>query len=225
MRAVKPSSSGAFDSDSFRLSSIAVRFDVVDVSAAALSEYGRVSIAFEVKRVAEIQERASAREGEARFALTERAIAHPYTKDYDSVLGDAPSAWAGRFDLSRWRFFLARTNGRAVGAAAVAFDTPAVEMLEGRRDLAVLWDIRVSPDARRHGVGAALIGAAERWAAANGCRELKVETQNINVPACRFYALQGFTLRTVNRGAYPDLGHEMQLLWYKDLTPREPNPK
>ena len=93
-------------------------------------------------------------------------------------------------------------------------------MLEGRSDLAVLWDIRVAPDARRRGIGAALMAAAERWAEAQGCAELKVETQNINVPACRFYARQGFTLREARRFAYPGLPDEIQLLWYRPI----PNP-
>jgi len=46
-----------------------------------------------------------------------------------------------------------------------------------------------------------------------------VETQNINVPACRFYARQAFVLGAVNRGAYPDLPHDVQLLWYKERPP------
>jgi GNAT superfamily N-acetyltransferase len=36
------------------------------------------------------------------------------------------------------------------------------------------------------GIGAALFRAAERWAVARGARWLKVETQNVNVAACRF---------------------------------------
>ena len=193
--------------------------EIVEGPAAMLLEYGRVSIGFEVSRVFEIEERESVEESESRFVLTERALPKPYVKDYDTVAGDAPSAWAGRFDLSRWRFFLARAEGRIVGAAAVAFDTPAVEMLEGRRDLAQLWDIRVAPEARGHGVGVALFRAAERWSLANGCRELKVETQNINIPACRFYEHQGCRLKIVRRGAYPDLPHEIQMIWRKVLTP------
>ncbi|HEU4724070.1 MAG TPA: GNAT family N-acetyltransferase [Candidatus Eisenbacteria bacterium] len=204
------------------------RMEIAEGTAALLADYALVSIAYEVTRVVDVEEAGpvgDAPASEPRFRLIERPLAQPYLKNYDSVAGDAPSEWAGRFDLARWRFFLARIDGQVVGAAAVAFDTPTVDMLEGRRDLAQLWDIRVAPDARGRGVGEALFRAAERWAAANGCRELKVETQNVNVPACRFYERQGCQLRVVNRGAYPDLGHEMQLLWYKDLTPREPNPK
>jgi GNAT superfamily N-acetyltransferase len=66
-------------------------------------------------------------------------------------------------------------------------------------------------------VGAALFQAAELWARNKGCRQLKVETQNINVPACKFYARQGCVLKTVNRRAYPELPEEAQLLWYKDI--------
>jgi hypothetical protein len=50
------------------------------------------------------------------------------------------------------------------------------------------------------------------------CRKLKVETQNINVPACRFYASQGCVLAAVNRMAYREPQDEIQLLWYKDLS-------
>lgn len=91
-------------------------------------------------------------------------------------------------------------------------------MLEGRTDLAVLWDIRVVPAARGQGVGSALFRAAESWAAANGCSRLKIETQNINVPACRFYARHGCVLEAAHRGIYPNLPDEIQRLWYKDLT-------
>jgi GNAT superfamily N-acetyltransferase len=90
-------------------------------------------------------------------------------------------------------------------------------MLEGRRDLSVLWDIRVAPDARGKGVGSALFQRVEAWGQANGCRQLKVETQNINVRACALYARNGCELRAVHHGAYPELPEEIQLLWYKDL--------
>jgi len=94
-------------------------------------------------------------------------------------------------------------------------------MLERQSDLALLWDLRVAPDARRQGVGALLFQAAERWASMRGARRLKVETQNINVPACRFYASQGCTLGATDHTAYPDLPGEVQLLWHKELaTPR-----
>ncbi|HEX5869268.1 MAG TPA: GNAT family N-acetyltransferase, partial [Longimicrobium sp.] len=119
-----------------------------------------------------------------------------------------------------WVLLGARIGGRLVGGAAVAFGTPGLLMLEGRRDLAVLWDIRVAPEARGRGVGSALFQAAGAWAAARECRQMKIETQNINLPACRFYARQGCVLGAIHRFAYPDLPHEVQLLWYRDLMAR-----
>jgi hypothetical protein len=46
---------------------------------------------------------------------------------------------------------------------------------------------------------------------------LKVETQNINIPACRFYAAQGCHLGGFNLHAYPAEMNEIQLLWYRNL--------
>jgi GNAT superfamily N-acetyltransferase len=189
---------------------------VVEEPAGALAEYGRVPIAFEVRRVLDLS---APENGLGGLVLAERAVDPPYVKDYDAIAGEGPARWAERFDLSRWGFFAAFDGDRRVGGAAVAFDTPGVEMLEGRRDLAVLWDLRVAPHARGRGVGAALVRAAEAWAAARGCRRMKVETQNVNVPACRFYARQGFVLGAIHRFAYPDLPGEAQLLWYRDLRP------
>lgn len=99
----------------------------------------------------------------------------------------------------------------------VAHDSPGLLMLEGRRDLAVLWDIRVAPEVRGHGIGSALWQEVEIWASLRACRHLKVETQNTNVGACNFYARQGCYLGAMNRYAYPELPDEIQLLWYKDL--------
>ena len=145
-------------------------------------------------------------------------MAAPYLKDYDTAGEGGPSSWSRDFDVSRWGLIAAHEGANRIGGIVIAFDTPGVTMLEGRRDLAVIWDIRVADGFRRQGVGLRLFRAAEAWAAARGCRQIKVETQNINVPACRFYLRQGCTLGAINRFAYPDLPHEVQLLWYKDLT-------
>ena len=76
----------------------------------------------------------------------------------------------------------------------------------------------MATEVRRRGVGAALFAATENWARARGCRQLKIETQSINVAACRFYASRGCELGAVRRFAYPELPEETQLLWYKGLS-------
>ena len=155
------------------------------------------------------------------FVLSECRLDSSYIKDYDAT-GERPQDWATRFDTSQWGLFLARAEDRSLGGATVAFGTPGLDMLEGASDLAVLWDIRVTPGHRGRGVGRAMFEAAEAWSLARGCRELKVETQNVNVPACRFYAALGCELRVVRVDAYPQCPGETQFLWYKslDLTAR-----
>lgn len=190
-----------------------MRLRIAEEPMPDLAEYATVPIAFQVRRVLDV---AVVDGGLGGFALSERDVHPPYLKDYDTV--EPPASWAERFDLAGWGWIAARAEGRRIGGAAVAFGTPGLHLLEGRRDLAVLWDIRVAPEARGHGVGAALFRAAAAWAAARGSRQLKVETQNVNVPACRFYARQGCVLGSIHRFAYPALPHEVQLLWYRDLA-------
>ena len=190
-----------------------MRIEVLEESI-DLVEYARIPIAFEVKRVLDVTGN-----GDEGFELTERPLENaPYVKNYDAIPGEGPEQWPQRFDLANWGFLAACIGGQTVGVAAVAHNTPDLEVLEGRSDLAVLWDIRVTPEARRQGVGSALFEAAETWARARGCLRLKVETQSINVPACRFYAEHGCVLRAVHPDAYSALPHEIQLLWYKDLA-------
>ena len=181
-------------------------------SAATLREYERVSIAFQVSQVFDVKA-----EPNGRFSLIARQLPDSYLKDYDA-LGETPADWVCRFDISAWAFFSAFADGQRIGGTTVAFQSPDIHMLEGRADLAVLWDIRVAPSSRRGGVGSALFAVATRWAASRGCRQLKVEIQNTNVPACQFYARQGCVLGAANRGVYPELPGEVQLLWYKDLA-------
>lgn len=192
-----------------------MKIEISEVPAAALAEYARIPIAFEVDRVLEVIEHADA---PGVFTLVEHRIDVPCSKNYDAIIGEGPSQWAHRFDLSTWGFLLARTDGRLAGAAALVYNTAGIEMLEGRDDMAVLWDIRVAPDVRGSGVGTALFRAAEEWAVARGCSTLTVETQNVNVPACRFYERQGCVLGAIDRSAYPALPHEIRMLWYKELT-------
>lgn len=175
--------------------------EVVPETASALADYARVPIAFEVRSVLEVAGE------EGAWALAERAVEAPYIKDYDALPGEGPAEWALRFDVSRWAFWGAWLEGRRVGGAALQPDG----------ETAALWDLRVAPDARGHGAGAALFRAAERWAREHGHRALEVETQNVNVAACRFYAAMGCVLARVDPHAYPTLPGETRLIWRRVL--------
>jgi len=189
---------------------------ILQEGPSALAEYARVSIAFEVSQTLDVA--VPAVDGEP-FVMSVRALPVPLFKNYDAN-GDGPRTWGVRFDLSKWTFFAAYLDGARVGGAAVAMRAAEIELLEGRNDLALLWDIRVALSARRHGVGSALMEAVESWASSDGARQIKVETQNINIPACRFYYRLGFRLRLINPHAYPSIPHETQMLWYKQIDVR-----
>jgi GNAT superfamily N-acetyltransferase len=121
------------------------------------------------------------------------------------------------WDISNWAVISARVNGARAGGCVMAHDTDRVNKLEGRKDIAFIWDLRVAPEFRGKGLGGRLIEAAVSWARRHDCRMLKVETQNINVPACRFYSKHGFELGSINRFAYPDLPDEVELIWCREL--------
>jgi RimJ/RimL family protein N-acetyltransferase len=194
--------------------------EVVEESVGRLSEYARVPIAYKVDRILDVR---PAPGPGAEWEISERTLEEPYDKNYDNMPGERPMDWRRRFDMSNWRLFAARIDGERVGGAAVAMNDSKLDMLDRRSDLAVLWDIRVSPATRGRGIGSALLRTVETFARAQRCRELRVETQNVNVTACRFYQRHGYALATVRRGAYAELPDEVQLVWSKDLARYDPS--
>ncbi len=187
--------------------------DVRDEPISLLGEVAGIPSAFEVAAVLRV---APVDGGLGGIALAEEPVAAPWVKDYD--LRNDPATWADRFDVAHWGLLAARDGGRWVGSAVVARTTPGLDMLRDRGDTAALWDLRVRPESRRRGVGAALFAAVAGWAARQGSRTLLVETQNVNVPACRFYRRMGCELAGIDRFAYPDLPGEVQLVWSKPLA-------
>lgn len=181
-----------------------------------LAEHASVSISFEIDRIFEV---IPLKQGLGGFSLLERHANPPTRKDYDSIVGEAPSDWPNRFDVSHWGLLVARHSGQRIGGAVIAWGSDNPGVFDGRRDLAVLWDIRVDPLFRGQGVGSALFRSAEDWARARGCIQLRVETQNTNVAACEFYVGRGCRLGAINCFAYTQFPNEAQLLWYKNLAP------
>lgn len=171
-----------------------------------LIDYGQIPIRFTVRTVFDVMG-----DEPETAQLVERPLADHWVKDYDE--GEEPRRWRIQWNISNWGLLCAYAGNRRVGGCVIAYKTAGVNMLERRDDLAVLWDFRVHPQIRGQGIGGSLFAAAVHWARSKGCRELKVETQNINVPACRFYARQGCRLKAINRGVYADFPEEIQLIW------------
>jgi len=187
---------------------------LAEESVDVLPEYARIPISFEVHTVFQVELVEGGLKG---IRLSERPVAIPWTKDYDAIKGEGPMSWASRWDISKWGVISAFAGENRLGGCVIAYDTPGVHKLEGRTDIAVLWDIRVTPEHRGDGIGGFLVEAAVDWARRRNCRMLIVETQNINVPACRFYAKHGFALGGINRNAYTELPDEVELIWCRKL--------
>ena len=176
-----------------------VEVEIREESAGALADHGAVAAAFEVERIYHV-----GRSRTGAPVLRERRVSEPWCKDYDAVPGNRPADWAGRFDVSGWTLVSAWREDRRVGGIVIAERT-------------LIWDLRVDPALRGTGIGGRLFAAAERWIRAHGGRRVEVETQNVNVPACRLYESRGCHLHRVDPGAYVDFPDEVQLLWQKRL--------
>jgi GNAT superfamily N-acetyltransferase len=187
---------------------------ISEESSEVLADYEKVPIAFRVETVFRVE---LVENGLGGIKLIEEAAAKPFVKDYDALPAERPSRWSERFNLSNWGILSAFDGNKRVGGAAIAWRTPEFFMLEGADDLACLWDLRVSPEYRAKGIGQLLFESAVNWAKARKCRLLKVETQNINVPACQFYVRRGCHLGGFNLHAYPENMNEIALYWYRKI--------
>ena len=183
------------------------------VTTDTLPIYSKIPISFRVESVYRVK----TKDGFGGFELNEEKISNPYIKDYDADKGEGPTRWLKRFDMSKWGIFMALEEERPVGGTIVA---PGAYVGDIDMTFAQMFDIRVSPELRRSGIGAKLIPQAASFARQLGCKFLKIETQNTNVPACKFYAKQGCKLGNIDLYAYKAYSyaeHEVRIVWYLEL--------
>ncbi len=193
---------------------------IIQIQYDQLKKYSQIPITFTVNTKYDIIHSQNSSENDLGIQLIEKPVTVPYKKNYDDYESplDWKAAWNLKWNSDKWGFFLAENNsGEAIGGASVAFKIPGMQMCDGREDLAVLWDIRIQPDHRGKGIGKLLFSEEEKFARENNCTTLKIETQNTNVSACKFYKSMGCILGKVTPHAYSEFPDESQLLFYKDL--------
>lgn len=175
-----------------------------------LEVYSTIDPSFEVKTIYEVTQENNGIGG-LRFVEVDVT---PYIKNYDRIQGNSPIEWISSLDLEQAVMFLVRISNRVAGGALLITDRQNNFNLT-----ASLWDIRVSPESRRRGIGRSVISHILEYSRSLDCKMVKVETQNTNVNACKFYADSGFYLGTIERFSYsqPELINEYRLLWYRDL--------
>jgi ribosomal protein S18 acetylase RimI-like enzyme len=188
--------------------------EIVEEDSSCLAAYATVPIGFEVASMFDADAIDSLRRGEEAEPVP---ISPSYVKDYDTYAGGHPTEWPTRFDISTWVILAAYLDGIRVAGAAAALDHSRVELARDAGELGLLWDLRVAPAMRHRGIGSALLRAVEAAALRRGVPALRVETQQVNVPACRFYQRHGFVVERVTPAAYASLPDEVQLLWVKRL--------
>ncbi len=184
------------------------------VNKATLDKYCLIPSYFEVDSVLNVD---VLNDGFKGMKFKEEKVARPYRKNYDTE--GEPFFWLN-FNTGNWVAFLGYEGAALVGGLTVACKTPELRMLNGRDDLADVWDIRIHPDYKHQGFGTKLFQEAVAWSRSRSFKQLCVETQNINVRACRFYLKQGCRLGAINRFAYysnPKERDEVQLIWFMDL--------
>ena len=150
--------------------------------------------------------------------LLEEVPVDPYVKDLSVY--DRACEYEKNFDITNWRFYMAFDGETPVGAATVAGTTPDLNMLGGRTDACVLWDIRVADAYKHQGVGQGLFDMAKAGAEEDGYAQMIIECQNNNVTACNFYRKQGAMLGKIDMYAYytePEVKDDIQFIWYLDL--------
>ena len=180
-----------------------------EVNKTSLNKYSEISIAFELIHPKQTD-------------LKYNEVSVPTIKDYDAY--ENPSCWADHFDTSNWMIIHAYFEDTKVGSAVIVHKTNECNMLENRTDLAVLWDIRVHPKYRNmykekgYSIGKFLLSQAELYAHMKwNCNEMKIETQDNNIQACKFYSRNGYTIKYSNPNIYEEFPDEIQLLYYKLL--------
>lgn len=140
---------------------------------------------------------------DGRIGYTVEPVA-PYVKHYGPEVYDA-QAYSKKPDHAAW---LAYVDGQIAGQILVH---------ENWNRFAIIWDIAVDPPFRRRGIGRRLIAEAVAWARGRGLPGVMLETQSINVPACRLYERCGFVLggfdACLYRGVMPGT-REIALFWY-----------
>ena len=189
---------------------------IVTAKDNCLKEYVKIPISFTVNSIFKAN---LINQGLNGVELTKEQVKVPYEKNYD--LQSPPSSWPDRFNTSKWDFILAYNRDELIGGAILVCKSDEINLLESRSDLALVWDLRVSSNHRLNGVGQKLFNEAINSARENGCTQIKVETQNTNVPACIFYQKQGCELGLINRFAYKnnaETKNEIQICWYYNLN-------
>ena len=126
---------------------------------------------------------------------------------YEKILDVDPEDYSTFIDNPQKVIFFADVDGKPAGQ---------IKLIPWWNKFAYVEELIVDTEFRGHGVGRALMNYAIEWAKENGFPGLTLETQDNNVPACKFYEKCGFVLGGFDLYAFRNLENasEIALYWY-----------
>ena len=143
-----------------------------------------------------IIERLTSRDGERLRAIRLRSLQDApdaFATTWDEAAAFGPESWAHQ--LEQFPTFVASAAGADLGLVRGALH-------EQEHDAAYLISMWVAPEARRHGIGSALVDAVVQWARAQGLARLLLDVAEANGAAIAFYTREGF-VPTGHEGTLP----------------------
>ena len=126
---------------------------------------------------------------------------------YEKILSVDPEDYITFIDNPQKVIFFAEVDDKPAGQ---------IKLVPWWNKFAYVEELIVDTDFRGQGVGYALMSRAIAWARQRGFPGLTLETQDNNVPACKFYEKCGFVLSGFDLYAYRNLDNptEIALYWY-----------
>ena len=128
---------------------------------------------------------------------------------YQKILNADPEDYTTFIDNPQKIIFFAEVDRSAK-------PTGQIKLIPWWNKFAYVEELVVDTEWRGKGVGYALMSRAIEWAKQQGFPGLTLETQDNNVPACKFYEKCGFVLSGFDLYAYKNLDNpsEIALYWY-----------
>lgn len=186
-----------------------VEIVIKKVGVKQLNSYAAIPCSFKKDKIFEIER---IDQGLGGFKIQEKEVD---AVEVDLSQYDDPMEWRDMFNGDNSAVFIAYLEDKPIGGAVIVYNTETISLIDGRNDLAVLWDIRVNEKHRGMGIGKALFKNALAWAKGQKCAHMKIETQNTNYNACKFFASQGCELMEINELAYyGDGDNDAMFCWY-----------
>lgn len=126
---------------------------------------------------------------------------------YEKILDVDPEDYTTFIDNPQKVIFFADVDGKPAGQ---------IKLVPWWNKFGYVEELVVNPEFRGKGVGHALMARAIEWAKGQNLPGLTLETQDNNVPACKFYEKCGFVLGGFDLFAFRNLANasEIALYWY-----------